>query len=139
MDGRLHKDEFINNEYLADEFVKNPHITMAHCSQLSQDEMKQQYGPILDQYVSVKVTGLLWNARIAALSVEVASETTTGALAGKPLNPFPHMTLWHTEDVSPVESNELPHLLSIDQASQVILPQPALLEGKLSFWGMDQH
>lgn len=142
MEGRLHKDQYLDDEYKSSGFVENTHVTMAHFSQLSQEEMIGIFGPVLGHTVSVTVTGLLWNQRIAALSVDMSPTTTdTGAQVAKPQNDFPHITLWHMEDASPSESNDLPRLLSIGEASRLIFSQTPLLllEGTISFWGMDQH
>ncbi|CAB9524977.1 expressed unknown protein [Seminavis robusta] len=120
------------------EKVRNVHVTMAHYTQLTQELINQNFQPLLGKDVEVFVTGMLWNERIAALSVRVAAKSLVGASMPEPLNSFPHITIWHGIGVPPSESNKLPTHFAAGLAQKKLLEREITLKGSLSFWGIDQ-
>ena len=137
--GKLDQVSCVDGEYQSIEFVGQTHVTMVHYKQLSQAKMRANFESILEKEVFVDVTGLLWNERIAALAVDVAAKIEDGNEIPRPQNSFPHITVWHRDDVSPAESNDLPGLLATGHAHKISLPNKARLIGNLTFWRMDQH
>lgn len=121
-------------------FVADTHITMVHFSQINQSAMRDQFEALIGCAVDVTVTGIIWNDRIAALAVEVATETVDkpGLEIPAPKNSFPHITLWHQQDVSARDSNELPGLVERGDAERIDFSDPSVIQGSISFWGEDR-
>ena len=139
LNGRLKQDPFVDGEYNEQGYTKNPHVTLAHYSQLQQKAMRARFEPILGKEIDVIITGLVWNKSIAALSVDIAAKVEGGGEVPKALNSFPHITVWHDKGVSAAESNKLPDLLASGNAESLTLPEPIVLKGKCSFWSLGQH
>jgi Fungal tRNA ligase phosphodiesterase domain len=119
--------------------TENTHVTVAHYSLLTQDAMRSKFQSLVGMEIEVRVTGLQWNERVAALVVKVPTASLGGVLIPEPLNPFPHITVWHGVGVSPSESNELPRCVDAGLAHSQLLHEEVSLTGKVSFWGMHQH
>jgi hypothetical protein len=121
-------------------FVDDTHITMVHCSQMPQSTMRDQFEPLVGCAVDVTITGILWNDEIAALGVEVASDTKDkpDLPVPAPKNAFPHITLWHQPDVGPSHSNELPALVETGKATRIDFDEPVVIQGVISLWGEDR-
>ena len=139
LEGRLHKDAFVDGEYRISEYVSNTHITMAHFTQLPQTKMRAMFEPILGQQVLIQVKGILWSKQIAALEVSIPAKTVDGKTIPQHQNSFPHITIWHTEETAPSESNSLPQLLAAGEASQLEFSDQITLSGTISFWRFDRH
>lgn len=124
-------------------FVPNPHITMAHCKERSQADMRSAFGSLCGSRVQVKVTAVCWSTQVSALEVEIANVTDDeddGAAVPRSTNAFSHMTLWCQEGVSGFASNALPGLVTKGEACRVELKDDAfMLDGTLSFWPQDKH
>lgn len=57
----LKEDPITNSEFEGTGYVPNLHMMIAHYTQLSQEEMRARFGPILDKQVGLTVTALLWD------------------------------------------------------------------------------
>jgi hypothetical protein len=114
-------------------FEQQTHVTMAHSSRTSQQEIRSKFESLLTQGVAVMVIGLLWSDRIAALAVELSSASETGAGIPKCSNTFAHITLWR-DGAKSMESNQLPSLVSDGKASEVTFRNPFEVKGLFSFW-----
>lgn len=116
-------------------FKRQTHVTMAHFSDVSQSQTHALFDPVLDCSVALKVTGLLWNDRVAALAVDLPSHTVDGSLLPRPAKPFPHITVWCHDQASAVESNQLPLLLQSGKTESIEFPEPHHeFVGFVSFW-----
>jgi hypothetical protein len=114
-------------------FEQKTHVTMAHSSRMSQREMRSKFEALLTQSVVVRVVGLLWSDRIAALAVELSSASETGDGIPKCCNTFVHVTLWR-DGAKSMESNQLPSLVSEREAFEVTFRSPFEVKGAFSFW-----
>lgn len=114
--------------------IDQPHVTMAHFHQLSQSDMKATFQPLSGSRAQVKVLRILWSDRVAALGVETPPTTENGDRLPQPLNAFPHITVWRSDGVRAVESNDLPKLVEAGEAHQLILTDPIMLTGTVSLW-----
>jgi len=114
--------------------VETPHVTMAHCSDVSQTEMKTRFAPGLGNTIGISSTSLFWNEDIAALAVEVASISREGSEIPPSANNFVHITLWKGETIQASSSNKLPSLVEEGRASKIDFPGPLSFQGKLTFW-----
>lgn len=119
-------------------FVADTHITMVHCSQLPQNTIRDQFEPLVGCAVNVEVTGILWNEQIAALAVDIASDTHDAKPVPAPKNSFPHITLWHKPEVSAARSNDLPELVQDGEAERIDFDEPVVIQGFVSLWGEDR-
>lgn len=130
----------VDGVFPGENFVADTHVTMVHFSQLKQSAIRDHFETLIGCTVNVTVTGILWDKRIAALSVEVATETADKPELEipAPKNSFPHITLWHKKHASARESNELPGLVESGGAERIDFCEPAVIQGSISFWGEDQ-
>ena len=121
--------------------VQDTHVTMAHRSQLSQQALRDEFGPQLGRTVSLKVTALLWSHRAAALAITVDGTTLDDGRFPLPAcrNAFPHISVWFADGAEARESNDLPLLLKVNQAVRVDLEKHVPLEGSVSFWYEEQN
>jgi hypothetical protein len=119
------------------EFIPNTHVTLVHLSSMTQSNIQSTYNHLVGKEVEVSVLGLLWNDRVAALAVELPSETIDGSPFPLPLNDFDHISLWCRHGVQPVESKNLPALVSVGGANKVDFKSVTTLRGILSFWSME--
>lgn len=118
--------------------VLDTHVTMVHFLQMPQYEMREQFEHLVGCAVNVTVTGILWNERIAALAVHVASDTNDDKEVPAPKNVFPHITLWHDPELSAAYSNDLPQLVADGKAERIDFDEPQVLQGFVSLWGEDR-
>ena len=109
----------------------NTHVTLAHKSERSQDEMRQQFGALEGQGVGVTVTGILWDDRTAALAVQLPNTTNEGSILSVADDKFTHITLWCQDGTSAFRSNELPALVPTGKANRADFTQSTILDGKL--------
>lgn len=123
---------------VGENFVADTHVTMAHCSQVSQNMLREAFEPLIGCKVNVRVTGILWNDDSVALAVKVDSSTQDEKSVPAPKNVFPHITLWYKPGVSAAFSNELPALVEAGKAQRVDFEEPVVLEGVVSLWGEDR-
>jgi hypothetical protein len=132
--------------------IERPHVTMAHASQVSQQEMHDIFDSLADRVVSVRLTGFWWSDRVAALSVELPDEHLTiletdmekdgrhdapiTARTAIPAcrNVFPHITLWVADGAQAKESNNLPSLHEKGLAERIVWRQTVCIEGVISLW-----
>jgi hypothetical protein len=130
----------VDGVFPGENFISDTHVTMVHFSQLKQSTMREHFETFIGCTVNVTVTGILWNKRIAALAVEVATETVDKPELEipAPKNSFPHITIWHQKDASARESNELLGLVESGGAERIDFCEPVVIQGAISFWGEDQ-
>jgi hypothetical protein len=124
------------------ELVSKTHVTMAFCQSTSQQiQTFQRFEQLIGSQVDISVSALFWNDQAAALAVEVASETADADGSGipRPENAFPHITVWVAKNASAYQSNQLFELFERGQAKRLVLREPAVLTGTLSFWGQDNE
>jgi len=126
-------------KFSSSDFVPKTHVTMVHFSEMLQSSIQHSYNHLVGKGVELKLLGLLWNDQVAALAVDVASETIDGIPVPPPSNAFAHISLWCRKNVKPVESNNLPKLVCDGMAQQVDFKQTATLQGTLSFWSMNEQ
>ena len=119
------------------EFIVNTHVTLVHFSSMSQSIIQSRYNHLVGKEVEVRVLGLFWNDRVAALSVELPSATIDGFPFPMPVNEFDHISVWCGNGVQPVESKDLPALFSVGKANKVDFKSVTTLRGILSFWSME--
>ena len=129
----------VSNRYQDKKFAQNPHVTMAHCKEESQADIRSAFESICGSTVKVTITALLWSAQVAALEVEITDETDQGKAVPRPGNAFSHITLWCQEGVSSFQSNTLPGLVETGEAHRVELKDAIVLYGAVSFWSADKH
>ena len=115
---------------------KQPHVTMAHFSRSSQNRMRSDFGSIVGMKVKLRVNGILYSDKVAALSV-ILPETTTG-LSTYPLpsceNDFPHITVWCAHNVKAFESNCLPDNIKNSFAKKIVFDDEFVIDGVVSYW-----
>ena len=109
---------------------------MAHCAHMSQEMMETKFESLVGNSVDVKITGLLWSDRIAALQVELPSHSDEGKIIPPSTNDFTHITLWRKE-AQAVESNDLPLQVQQGKASKLIFDNAIEIRGKVNFWHMN--
>jgi hypothetical protein len=97
-----------------------------------QEIMCVNNNPSLNQSDQNFVAGILWIAKITALSVEGPLETDDGRNIPKTLNDFFHLTLWMNGD-HVLESNLLEVLESEKLAGKVIIPTPFVVKGTVGY------
>lgn len=127
-------EAFSDSSKLDRNFVAKTHVTMAHFRQMKQEELKEAFEPLCGSRVEITVSSLLWSDRAAALAVTVAVKTENGADMPPPKNSFAHITVWHDERASAVESNDLPKLVKSGEAHQIDFVDPIRLTGVVSLW-----
>lgn len=115
-------------------FVSATHVTLAHCRQMSQSELRSKFTPHLGCEIELLVSGLLWNERVMALAVTVAETTKNGEALPAAQNSFVHITVWHEKGASPIEANDLPRLLEAMEAQRIEFESPIPLVGIVSLW-----
>ncbi len=114
--------------------VAKPHVTLAHFSDMAQDELRKNFDHLCGCKVVLSVVALYWNSENVALEVKVDSRTTCGMELPSSLNAFTHITVWVHDQSSAVKSNQLPVLLENEEAFKFDFPQPFSLEGSVSLW-----
>ena len=117
-------------------FVQRPHVTMAHFSQLSQQNILKEYTYADGKSVTLTITGILIGETIAAFSIRLPDYLNgTEPLAAPPCqNSFPHITVWVGNDESAAKSNDLPAMVERNEAIKVELAQCIDASGTLCFW-----
>ena len=113
---------------------KRTHVTMAHPSRASQQEMRSKFDSLIGKSVNIIVTGMLLSKRAAALAVQVASKTSDGIGVPRSTNDFVHVTLWRTAGCKAVESNSLPDLVADQHADNIVFKIPFEIQGTFSYW-----
>ncbi|KAL7468445.1 hypothetical protein ACHAXS_008682 [Conticribra weissflogii] len=117
-------------------FVEKTHVTMAHFSQLSQQKIRDTYGHLEGNSVSVSVTDLIIGESVAAFSVMVP-EKTDGEKPRDippPRNSYAHITIWFGEGESAARSNDLPSMVERGEAKRVVLSEAVQVCGKIGYW-----
>ena len=130
----LSNPTFEDGEFAGKDFVGQTHVTMTHCGSTPATEMRRQYGGIVGSKVELKVTGLLWSDRVAALEVELPKTTPGGGEIPSSTNKFTHITIWFTKKTKAVESNKLPDQLESGKAQKVEFEQAFTLSGTFTYW-----
>jgi hypothetical protein len=128
-----------NNE---GEWVSKTHVTVAYCQSSSQQiKAYERFAHLIGSQVNMSVSALLMNDQVAALAVEVASETAGdgSGVIPRPENAFPHITIWVANNESAYQSNQLFELFEGGQAKRLVFSEPSVLTGTLSFWGQDNE
>jgi len=120
------------------DFIPNTHVTLVHFSAMPQSDIHSSYGHLVGKEVEVKLVGLLWSDRVAALAVEISLATIDGIPMPSPSNEFTHISIWCRKSASPFESNYLPSLVSTQKAQRVDFKSAPSLRGVLSFWSMEK-
>lgn len=127
-------------------FITKTHVTMAHQSVCSQEELISEYKSLQGFNVQLEVTGILFSEKVAALSVQLPStcnnsrknesgeSSSSSVLLPKCRNDFPHITFWHRNDTSSVEGNQLPIDVKDGQATNILFGCGHLVSGTISFW-----
>lgn len=118
------------NDNSQNRYITSVHVTFAHASQMPQATMLSSFEHIVGVRLQINATALLFSEKIAAIEVEIPVDTATP----RPKNPFPHITIWCSENSEAYESNDLPEMVENDLAVRVVLEQPILLEGVFRFW-----
>lgn len=118
--------------------VKKTHVTMAHFSSLSQLEMRSKFASAIGQSVELKVISCLHSQKSAALFVELSPNTLGELPIPLPVsqNISPHITIWYADGGHAVDSNQLPELVNVGDATETKLAVPISLGGKISYWMM---
>lgn len=117
-------------------FVQRPHVTMAHFSQLSQQNILKEYSQANGKSITLTITGILIGETVAAFSVRLP-EFLDGMepLKTPPCqNAFPHITIWVGTDESASKSNDLPSMVEKSEAIKVEFAQGIDVSGTLCFW-----
>ena len=117
-------------------FVTKTHVTLAHCRETSQSKLRLTFKPLVGAEVDLVASGLLWNERVMALAVTVPERTNDGQILPVSKNEFVHVTVWIHETASAVESNNLPTLVSANQAQRLDFESPVALQGIVALWTM---
>jgi hypothetical protein len=133
------KADSVVSKYQNQKFSRNPHITMAHWKEKTQEQIRLAFEPICDSRVSVTATAFLWNTQVAAIAVTVADETEDGKAVPRPDNVFSHVTIWCQDGASPFQSNSLPGLVETGEAHRIELQDPVIFDGTVSFWPLGKH
>ena len=115
-------------------FITNTHVTLAHCKESTQAEMRNMIGSIIGEKIEMQVVALLWDEKVAAMEVELSEHTTVGSVLPHPKRSFTHITVWCQEGASAFMSNGLPEKVRQGGAHRVVLEKPASLLGELAFW-----
>lgn len=118
------------NDKSQNRFITSLHVTFAHASQMPQATMLSSFEHLVGVRLQINATALLFSDKIAAIQVEIPVDSATP----KPMNPFPHITIWCSENAEAYESNDLPEMVNNNQAERVVLEQPVVLEGVFRFW-----
>jgi hypothetical protein len=133
------KEDSASSKYQSEKFSRNPHVTMAHCKEKSQADMRSAFEPICESRVKVTATSFLWSTQVAALEVSIAKETEDGKAVPRPDNAFFHATIWCQDGVSPFQSNSLPGLVETEEARRIELQEPVIFYGTISLWPLNKH
>jgi Fungal tRNA ligase phosphodiesterase domain len=127
-----------NSDYsIADDlgFITKTHVTLAHCRNMSQSDLRCQYTPHLESTVELSTNSLLWSDRVMALAVSVSDVTSDGNAFPTSHNKFVHITVWCDQDASAMEANSLPALVELNEAHCLDFPSYSL-RGTISLWDM---
>jgi hypothetical protein len=135
--GQPWEDCFQDGCYVGENFVSNTHVTMAFCDRTTQAAIKQNYGAVQGCQVEVRVKGILWSKKVAALAVDVAEISSDGKMVAKCENDFSHITIWFAEDAKSYMSNHLPEQVESGKAKRIDFPNPVPLRGTISFWDFE--
>jgi hypothetical protein len=138
-DSTPEKEDSVASKYENEKFSRNPHITMAHWKEKSQEQIRLAFEPICDSRVSVTATAFLWNTQVAAIAVTLADETEDGKAVLRPDNVFSHVTIWCQDGASPFQSNSLPGLVETGEAHRIELHDPVIFDGTISLWPLGKH
>ena len=118
------------NDKFTNRFISSLHVTFAHASKMRQATMLSSFQHLVGVRLQINATALLYSDHIAAIQVEIPADDATP----KPMNVFPHITVWCAKNSEAQESNNLPEMVKNNQAERVVLEQPVQLEGVFSFW-----
>ena len=117
--------------------ISKTHVTMVHCCQTSQRQMRERFAEFLGKKVNVTVSGIHFSPSVAALDVtDIQPDGIDTSKNPFPqcANSYPHVTVWCSSRVKPYESNNLPQQLRDGVARRVEFHEPVILHGTLSFW-----
>ena len=120
--------------------VKEPHVTMAHYSQLSQIEMRSRFGSVVDKEVRLKVSACLYGDTNVALSVSLPKSIEGEIPVPLPTskNKYPHITVWFAEGSEAADSNKLPGMVAAGTAKAFQPIEEIAIAGRLSYWLIDK-
>jgi hypothetical protein len=118
------------NDKFTNRFISSLHVTFAHSSKMGQATMLSSFQHLVGVRLQINATALLYSDQIAAIEVEIPADDATP----RPMNVFPHITVWCSKNSEAHESNNLPEMVKNNQAERVVLEQSVQLEGVFSFW-----
>ena len=118
------------NDKRTNRFITSVHVTFAHSSEMPQTTMLSSFQHLIGVRLQINATSLLYSEKIAAIEVEIPVDNATP----RPMNVFPHITIWCSENSGAYESKNLPEMVKTNQAERVILQEPVRLEGVFRFW-----
>ena len=115
-------------------FVEKTHVTMAHFSQISQRDILKEYSCVDGHLITISITGILISETIAAFSVTFPDFLEDTQSVPSCHNAFPHVTVWVGNNESAARSNNLPDMVSKNEAIRVDFTQSIEVSGKFGFW-----
>ena len=113
--------------------VEKTHVTMAHFSQLSQQDILKGFAHVEGRPVTVTITDILIGESIAAFRVKLPKVLDDLRVMPSCLNVFPHVTIWFGSNESAAKSNDLPAMVERKEAIQVELSHQSIA-GTFCFW-----
>ena len=111
--------------------IQDTHITMAHFSTNTSQEMRTTFGCFEGGSVEVTVNALLIGKEAAAIEVHDMKMLSITEALPKCTNNFVHITVWCKSNAS--LSNKLPELASRGEAIRIEFDQTMVLTGDLRF------
>ncbi len=118
------------NDKSINRFITSVHVTFAHASEMPQTSMTSSFQHLIGVRLQINATSLLYSEKIAAIEVEIPADNAIP----RPMNPFPHITIWCSENSEAYESNNLPEMVNTNQAERVVLHELVRLNGVFRFW-----
>eukprot|EP00555_Chaetoceros_dichaeta_P006410 CAMPEP_0198261936 /NCGR_PEP_ID=MMETSP1447-20131203/10539_1 /TAXON_ID=420782 /ORGANISM="Chaetoceros dichaeta, Strain CCMP1751" /LENGTH=777 /DNA_ID=CAMNT_0043949995 /DNA_START=792 /DNA_END=3127 /DNA_ORIENTATION=+ len=120
----------------SDRFIEKTHVTLAHHSEMSQEEIQSRFGSIVGLAVEIQVKSLIYSTNVAALEIEVAEtfESDVSQILPQPFKDFQHITVWCAKGFRGVESHALPSGVKNGEAKKIMLDKPIILKGTVTFW-----
>lgn len=101
--------------------VKDPHVTLGHVNHFkSRQDMMTHFNEFQDTTISFKVTGVVYNEKCIAMTVELPNVDCH--------NKHPHITLATDKKTRPFYSNEL---LTLTDATRVVFDMDVKMTGNL--------
>jgi len=131
-------DEIVENDDSSnmDRYMIKTHVTLAHSSEMSQEEIQTRFGSLVSLTVEIQVKSLMHSTKVAALEIEVAETSASDPpqILPQTFNDFQHITVWCAKGIRGVESKKLPSGLENGESKKIILDKPVTLKGTITFW-----